>query len=100
MKQSAKQNMLFWLQNNTGWHHGGELQRKEIHNRNGSNATGDTLKRRLNELVKEGKAFVEYRKGEAWFSAEYKPKMKQTVHFIEEPDGSRKAIITFLPLIV
>ena len=78
-KISAKQNILEFLQSNQGIYHGGDLQRRDFKNKNGSNATGDTIKRRLNELVKEGKIFVDYKNGEAHFSAEYSPKLKTQV---------------------
>ena len=98
-KNSAKDNILFWLQNNPGNHHGAAMQRMDFKNRNGSNASGDTIKRRCNDLVKEGKAFVDYKHGEAYFSAEYRPKLKQIVTF-EEKEGVRVAIIKQVPISV
>ncbi len=99
MKKSAKENILSFLQQNQNWFHNGELQRMDFYNRNGSNASGDTIKRRCNDLVKEGKAFVDYKHGEAYFSAEYRPKLKQIVTF-EEKEGVRVAIIKQVPITV
>lgn len=45
----------------------------DFKNRNGSNATGDTIKRRLQELAEEKKIYVNRKNGEAWYSAEYVP---------------------------
>ena len=70
-KTSAKNHILAFLQGNPGSvYHGGQLQRMEFKNRNGSNATGDTIKRRLNQLVKEEKIHVNYKNGQAYFSAQ------------------------------
>lgn len=97
MKKSAKDNILFFLQNTPGWHHNGSLQRMEFKNRNGTFATGDTIKRRLQNLAEEGKIFVEHRP-DAYYSAEYKPKLVQKVTFVEEADGTRKAVLTHVPV--
>lgn len=96
-KHSAKENLLFFLQNNQGWFHNGDLQKKEIKNRNGTSATGNTIKRRLQELVTEGKIHVDYRKGGAWYSTEYRPQTKQVVSF-EERDGVKVAIVRQVPI--
>lgn len=95
-KLSAKENILLWLQNNPGWHHNGDLQRLEFKNKNGTNATGDTIKRRLQNLAEEGKIFVEHRP-DAFYGAEYKPKLKQVVHF-EEKEGVRVAVVELVPI--
>ena len=95
--KSAKENLLIFLQSNEGWHHNGDLQRKDIRNKNGSLAMPRTLVRRLQELVDEGLAFVSYNtKHEALFSAEFKPKMKQIISFKETPTG-RVAVIDLVP---
>ena len=85
-KNSAKTNILEFLQNNRQWFHNGELQKMHFANRNGSSATGDTIKRRLQNLAEEGSIFVDLRNGEAWYSAEYKPK-KQYVKVGENDRG-------------
>lgn len=70
MKFSAKNNILAFLQSNRGAFHNGDLQKHDFKNRNGSLATGDTIKRRLQNLAEEGYIHVEYRSGEAWYSAD------------------------------
>ena len=97
MKRSAKENILAFLQQNQNWFHNGDLQRMDFYNRNGSRATGDTIKRRLQNLAEEGKIFVELRKGEAWYSAEYKPKMVQNVTYKFDNEGRRVAVIDLIP---
>jgi len=95
--QSVKDKLLEFLQINSGVHHGGALQRLEIRTRRNGLATGDCLKRRLNELVKEGKIHVDYNsKHEALFSATpIPPKKVQHVEFVER-DGVRVAQISYL----
>ena len=84
---SAKNHILAFLQGNPGSvYHGGQLQRMEFKNRNGSNATGDTIKRRLNDLVVEKKIHVDYKGGQAYFSAEPIPAPKRQV-VKELPNG-------------
>ena len=86
MKLSAKNHILAFLQGNpSSVYHGGQLQRMEFKNRNGSNATGDTLKRRLNELVVEEKIHVNYKNGQAYFSA--KPIILKRQVVKELPNG-------------
>lgn len=96
MKKSVKENILKFLQSNSGIFHGAALQRMEFKTRNNGLATGDNIKRRLNELVREGKIHVDYEKGNAIFSAgPIPPPKKQVVSFIETPDG-RKAIVDYV----
>ncbi len=85
MKKTVKQQILDFLQLNDEVWHGGAIQRMDFTTRTGGNATGDNIKRRLNELVLEGKAFVSYNdKHEALFSANYAAKPKtQTVNLVE-----------------
>ena len=85
MKQSAKQNILTFLRSDFGVYHGAQLQRQEFKNRNGSNATGDTIKRRLNQLVEEEKIHVNYKNGQAYFSA--KPIILKRQVVKELPNG-------------
>ena len=74
---SVKEQILSFLQQG-GVHHGGALQRTEFKTRKGGLATGDNIKRRCNELVKEGKIHVDYEKGQAVFSADPVPSKKTT----------------------
>ena len=83
MKKSVTIQLLEFLQQNPGFHHNGFLQTLDCwRNKNGSRPTPRSLVRRLQELVEEGKAFVEYRGGQAYFSAEYKPKLVQKVEIV------------------
>lgn len=92
MKPSAKQNILTFLQSNKGVFHNGELQRMVFKNKNGSQATGDTIKRRLQNLAEENKIHVSYRGGEAHYSANYiEPVKKPEYRIVDLPDGSRVA---------
>lgn len=93
--KSVKEQILFFLQNNSGIFHGGDLQRMLFETRNKGNATGDSIKRRLNELVDEGKAFVSYNgKHEALFSAN-PAHIKTKPHYkIEEINGIPVAVLT------
>lgn len=94
MKKSVEQQILEWLQNNPGVHHGGMIQRLYFTTKTGGTSTGDTIKRRLNDLVEEGKAFVSYNeKHEAMFSAN-PAHIKIKPHYkIEEINGERVAVL-------
>ncbi len=88
--KSVETQILEWLQSNSGVHHGGDIQRLLFKTRNGGNSTGDTIKRRLNDLVEEGKAFVTYNeKHEAMFSANPAELPKKYTYQEIEKDGQR-----------
>ncbi len=95
MKKSVEQQILEWLQNNSGIHHGGMIQRLLFKTKNGGYSTGDTIKRRLNDLVEDGKVFVTYNeRHEAMFSANEAsiPPKKPTVR-IEIINGQAVAVV-------
>lgn len=81
--KTVKEQILSFLQKNPSVYHGGQLQRMDFTTRGRGLATGDSIKRRLNELVDEGKVFVTYNhQNQAMFSANpasvppKKPKLK------------------------
>jgi hypothetical protein len=87
---SVKEQILAFLQKNPGLHHGGNLQRMEFKSRTG-NASPDAIKRRCNELVKEGKAFVEYQRGQALFSS--KEIIKPRYRYEPTPEGTMREVV-------
>ena len=67
--KTVKEQLFSYLQNNPSIWHGGQLQRMDFKTRRGGNATGDSIKRRLNELVAEGRISVQpNERNEAMFS--------------------------------
>lgn len=87
MKKSVEQQILEWLQHNPGIHHGGMIQRLYFTTRNGGTSTGDTIKRRLNDLVEEGLIFVSYNERyEAMFSANQEKIPAKKTFYIRNPD--------------
>ena len=89
--KSVKEQLFSFLQNNPSVWHGGALQRMDFKTRRGGLATGDSIKRRLNELVEEGKISVSANeRNEAMFSI--KPEHQKRTHTfipIILPDGQR-----------
>lgn len=80
----VKEQIFTFLKNNPTVYHGGALQRMDFPTRTGGMATGDNIKRRLNELVEEGKIMVSYnQKNEAMFSIKQEFK-KKPVLIIDE----------------
>jgi hypothetical protein len=75
-----------FLAANPSVQHGGALQRMDFKTRTGGLATGDNIKRRLNELVEEGKILVTYNdKHEAMFSIKEGFEKKLHVDLIKHP---------------
>ena|SRR3990167_6069294 len=67
--KSVKEQLFSFLQANPSVYHGGQLQRMDFKTRRGGLATGDSIKRRLNELVAEGRISVSpNERNEAQFS--------------------------------
>ena len=97
--KSVKEQLFIFLQNNPSVHHGGELQRMSFPTRKKGLASGSNIKRRLLELVEEGRISVSYNeKNEAMFSIEEKhQKKEQKVEFIVK-DGVRYARVTYVPV--
>jgi tRNA U38,U39,U40 pseudouridine synthase TruA len=89
--KSVEQQIFEFLQSNPSVWHGGDLQRMLFKTRRGGYSTGDTIKRRLNDLVEEGKIHVSYNeRNEAMFSIREEHKKKTYSYIpITLPDGSR-----------
>ena len=86
MHKSVKLQLLEFLQENGGIFHNGELQRMvNWRNKNGTIPTPRTLVRRLQELVIEEKIHVNYKNGQAYFSA--KPIILKRQVVKELPNG-------------
>lgn len=86
MKKSVKEQLFSFLQANPSIWHGGQLQRMDFTtNRNGL-ATGDNIKRRLNELVEEKRITVSYNeKNEAQFSISPTHIKKEPTYLVKHP---------------
>ncbi len=75
--KSIKEQLFSFLQSNPSVWHGGALQRMDFKTRRGGLATGDSIKRRLNELVEAGRISVTpNEKNEAMFSINEQHKKK------------------------
>ena len=75
--KTVKEQIFSFLQANPSVYHGGQLQRMDFKTRRGGLATGDSIKRRLNELVAEGRISVSpNEKNEAMFSINEQNKKK------------------------
>ena len=97
MKISVKEQLFNFLRTNPSVWHGGQLQRMEFKTRRGGLATGDSIKRRLNELVEEGKIHVQpNEKNEAmfWVGEEHKKKTQIVEYIIK--DGQRFANLSYI----
>ena len=78
--KSVKEQIFDFLQNNPSVYHGGFLQRMNFKTRRNGLATGDSIKRRLNELVVEKRISVSSNdKNEAMFSIREEHKKKPTL---------------------
>ena len=76
--KSVKEQLFSFLQSNPSVYHGGQLQRMNWNTRRGGFATGDSVKRRLNELAAEGRITVSTNdKNEALFSIREEHKKKE-----------------------
>jgi len=86
--KTVKDQLLAFLQANQSTYHSGDLQRMFFKTRRGGYATGDNIKRRLNELAEEGAILVSYNdRHEALFSAKKQPlKLREHTVFY---DGKR-----------
>ena len=96
--KSVKEQLFSFLQQNPSVYHGGALQRMDFKTRRGGNATGDSIKRRLNELVAEGRISVQPNEhNEAMFSikSEFK-KREQKVTQVVLPDGTRGVRLSYV----
>src|SRR3990167_8724103 len=80
MTKSVKEQLFSFLQSNPSVWHGGQLQRMDFKTRRGGLATGDSIKRRLNELAAEGRISVSpNERNEAMFSIKEEFKKKPTL---------------------
>ena len=95
--KTVKEQLFSFLQSNPSVWHGGQLQRMDFKTRRGGLATGDSIKRRLNELAAEGRISVSpNERNEAMFSINEQNKKKiQTVNFIIK-DGVRFARVSYV----
>lgn len=79
-----------FLAANPSVHHGGAIQRMDFKTRKNGMATGDTIKRRCNQLVEEGKILVTYNeKNEAMFSIKEGFEKKKVVDYVKHPFEDR-----------
>ena len=95
--KTVKEQIFSFLQSNPSVYHGGQLQRMDFKTRRGGNATGDSIKRRLNELAAEGRISVSSNeRNEAMFSIkEEHRKKEQVVEQVTLPDGTRGVRVTY-----
>jgi DNA-binding HxlR family transcriptional regulator len=85
MYKSVKQQVLEFLQNSPGAHHSGAIQRMDFRTKKNGLASGDSLKRRLNELAEEGLIHSRIENNQAYFSIS---------------ESHKKRVHTFVPVIV
>ena len=96
--KTVKEQIFSFLQANPSVYHGGQLQRMDFKTRRGGLATGDSIKRRLNELVAERRISVSPNEhNEAMFSIkeEHKKKIRQIIQLPpskEYPTGAVREI--------
>lgn len=96
--KSVKEQLFSFLQANPSVWHGGQLQRMDFKTRRGGLATGDSIKRRLNELVAEGRISVSpNERNEAQFSItpEHKKRERTIIHLPpskEYPTGAVREV--------
>lgn len=84
--ESVKEQIFSFLNRNPSVFHGGALQRMDFKTRRDGLATGDSIKRRLNELVEEKRISVSSNeRNEAMFCAIPQFKTIQRVSFDELP---------------
>lgn len=95
--KTIKEQIFSFLQNNPSVYHGGQLQRMDFKTRRGGLATGDSIKRRLNELSAEGRIqTTSNERNEAMFSiSEGQKKREQRVEFVIR-DGMRVARLSYV----
>ena len=93
-KKTVKQQILEYLQANGGEHHSGKLQRENFVTEDGGLATGDTIKRRANELVKAGLAFARKLPGKNQVAFSANPAAKPKTQVVEIRDG--KAYLSYV----
>lgn len=95
--KSVKEQLFDFLRSKPSVWHGGHLQRMDFKTRRGGLATGDTIKRRLNELVAEGRIQVSSNeRNEAQFSINEQHKKKQQLVRHEMRNGIRFAITSYV----